>query len=75
MDVESFVKECTNDAWNPEKAKKRYYKQMNKCRMGEKFHEQSVFSFDWFVFISKGLLFDGNPWFLKAFQMNIMTNL
>lgn len=22
MDVESFVKECTNDAWKPEKAKK-----------------------------------------------------
>lgn len=44
VDVENFLKECTNDAWNPE-SQRRYYKQITKCAMGENL-KQSVFILD-----------------------------
>lgn len=51
MDVESFLKECTNDAWNPEKAKDITNKWPN-VEWGEIPWTISIFSFEWFVFIS-----------------------
>lgn len=45
MDVENFLKERTNDAWNPEKAKEDITNKWPNVEW-EKFHEQSVFSLD-----------------------------
>lgn len=53
MDVENFLKECTNDAWNfILKMLKKILQTNDQIWNGGKCVNKTVFSFEWFAFIS-----------------------
>lgn len=63
-----MYKQCL-ESW---KGQRRHYKQVTKYGMRENSVNKSVFSFEWFVFISYGFLFHGFfsifGFFLKGFK-------